>query len=133
MIPADLSRHIIDGHRITKMRCPRCLDLFPTCTALVAHCESGSRKCNIRKASDFGTFLDRLTGGFLGVDEQVRPEFEKNKTIQFTNPVTGITSRFTPPVASYLKYEVTKPVQWKPEPENLTIGGYKEDNRGLMK
>jgi hypothetical protein len=123
-------------HRISMMRCPSCLGNFASCTALVAHCESGSRKCNIRKANDYGTFLDRLTGGFLGVEECIRDEFIENPAVLVTDPETGRIEKYNPPTATFLKYRVTKPVDWEDREERAkigySIGGPAKENRGLL-
>lgn len=110
----------MNDHRITKMRCPSCHDLFPSCYALVAHCESGSKKCKINEAHDFGTFLDRLTGGFLAVQEAVRPDHLHNPAVLVNDPATGRIERYRPPTATYLKYLVTKPVDWTDPQEKAT-------------
>ncbi|KAF2470105.1 uncharacterized protein BDR25DRAFT_262767 [Lindgomyces ingoldianus] len=132
-IPADLNKHIMDDHRITTMRCPSCLKKYRSATALVAHCESRSSKCRVSQAEDFNVFLDRLTGGFLSVDEKTRPEFIYNPTVTFRNSETGVVERYKPPTASYLQYETTKPADWK-EPERktgCTIGGGGGNRVGL--
>lgn len=103
----------MDEHRISKMKCPYCLKHYKSATALVAHCESRGSRCQINKADDFGTFLDRLTGGFLGVEEKVRPDHLYNPTVVVANPETGRLEKYRPPTATYLQYSVTKPVDWK--------------------
>ena len=116
------------------MRCPRCLDSFRSCTALVAHCESGSRKCTIRTADDYGTFLDRLTGGFLGVREKIRPDHLNNTPIMLSDPRTARLEVYKPPVVRYLKYEVTMPsdLETRDEKVALRLGGAAVEDRGLF-
>ena len=123
-IPADLARHINERHRIMSVTCPRCRKQFPSVTALVAHCESGASKCRIREADDFGKFLDKLTGGFLGVEEKVRPELEETRMVLITNPETGRVERYRPPIATYQQYSSTKPIDYKEKeaPKVVTIG-----------
>lgn len=111
--PADLNKHINSEHRVTRMKCPSCLKYFRSATALMAHCESGGSRCQINKADNFNMFLDRVSGGFLGVDEKVRPDHMDNPTVLLTNSETGRMERYKPPVASYLQYMVTKPPDWK--------------------
>ena len=111
--PADLNKHINSDHRLIYMKCPVCFKRFKSATALMAHCENRGAKCQVNKADNFNTFLDRLSGGFLSVDEKVRPDHLNNPTIMFTNPETGRMERYKPPVASYLQYAVTKPPDWK--------------------
>lgn len=123
-IPADLNKHINSEHRLTLMKCPVCFKCFKSATAIIAHCESGGTKCQINKADNFNIFLDRFSGGFLSVDEKVRPDHTNNPTVMLTNPETGRMERYKPPVASYLQYTVTKPPDWK-EPDkanNVQIG-----------
>ena len=112
------------------MKCPKCLKNFKSCTALMSHCESRGSKCTINKADDFNVFLDRLTGGFLGVKEETRPEFLQNPSVVVTNPLTGRVERYTPPVASYLQYAVTRPVDYKQPVETTRIGGPPEELEG---
>ncbi|KAF2005566.1 hypothetical protein P154DRAFT_518334 [Amniculicola lignicola CBS 123094] len=113
-IPSDLNGHILRDHRITKMRCPSCLNHFQSCTALVAHCESRGAKCQINKAEDFNTFLDRLTGGFLSVQELTRPEFVHNPAVTYTDAETGRVETYKPPTATYLQYEASAPPDFRP-------------------
>jgi hypothetical protein len=121
--PADLNKHINADHRLTRMKCPSCLKYFKSATALMAHCESRGAKCQVNKADNFNIFLDRLSGGFLGVDEKIRPDHLHNPTIMLTSPETGRMERYKPPVASYLQYMVTKPPDWKePTQEGVQIG-----------
>jgi hypothetical protein len=111
----------MDEHRISKMRCPVCLKHYKSCAALVSHCESRGSKCFINKTENFATFLDRITGGFLGVRERIRPEFINNPTVMVVNPETGKLEKYQPPTATYLQYEVTKPADWK---EPVKKGAY---------
>jgi hypothetical protein len=101
-----------------------CLKYFKSATALMSHCESRGANCQINKAEDFNIFLDRLSGGFLGVEENIRPDHLNNPTVLITNEETGRMERYKPPVASYLQYMVTKPPDWK-EPARVAkvIGG----------
>ncbi|KAF2740138.1 hypothetical protein EJ04DRAFT_482870 [Polyplosphaeria fusca] len=124
-IPADLNRHIMNDHRITKMRCPHCLNQFKSCTALVTHCESSKSKCGISRTEDFGVFLDRLTGGFVTVKEKTRPEFVHNPVIKFFNTETNRIEVYQPTTAKYLQYSSTTPADFAPpdeSPKTITIG-----------
>ena len=126
-ISTDLSRHILEDHRITRVNCPSCLKYFKSVTALVCHCESRGSKCQISKADDFSLFLDKLTGGFLTVEEKTRPDFLNNPTVTVKNAETGKLENYTPPTASYLQYSVTKPSDWKERAKTVTIGGPPDD------
>ncbi|KZM24205.1 Protein S-acyltransferase [Ascochyta rabiei] len=121
--PADLNKHINGDHRLTRMKCPMCLKYFKSATALMAHCESRGAKCLINKSDNFTLFLDRMSGGFLGVKEKVRPDHLNNPTVLLTDPETGRVERYKPPVASYLQYMVTQPPDWKePSRAGVQIG-----------
>jgi hypothetical protein len=115
-------KHIMNDHRVTRIKCPMCLKSYPTVGSLIAHCESRGMNCQINKADDYNIFLDRITGGFLGVREQIHPEHLNNPTVLITNQQTGRIEKFTPPVAIYLQYYVTTPPDWK-EPVKATVVG----------
>ncbi|KAH7380369.1 hypothetical protein DE146DRAFT_625149 [Phaeosphaeria sp. MPI-PUGE-AT-0046c] len=121
--PHDLSNHILEVHRITRMKCPMCLKYFKSATALMAHCEARGSRCDINKADDYNLFLDRISGGFLGVEEKIRPDHLNNPSILVTNEDTGRIEPYHPPVAKYLQYMVTKPPDWKEPVHTNTVGG----------
>jgi len=102
------------------MKCPTCLKYFQSTTALISHCESPAAKCQINKTDNFNIFLDRMSGGFLGVDEKVRPDHLNNPSFMMTDPETGRMVPYKPPVAHYLQYTVTKPPDWK-EPVKTAV------------
>ncbi|KAH5047925.1 hypothetical protein HBI23_230290 [Parastagonospora nodorum] len=116
-------RHIMEDHRITRMKCPMCLKYFKSATALMAHCESRGARCEINKADDFSIFLDRISGGFLGVQEKTRPDHLNNPSTLLHNEETGRMEHYRPPVANYLQYSVTKPPDWKEPVRSTVIGG----------
>ncbi|KAF2126792.1 hypothetical protein P153DRAFT_321511, partial [Dothidotthia symphoricarpi CBS 119687] len=123
--PADMNKHIMNDHRITRMKCPMCLKYFRSATALMSHCESRGARCQINKADDYNMFLDRLSGGFLGVDEKTRPDHLNNPVSLIQNPDTGRMEKYKPPTATYLQYEVTTPPDWKePIKYAAQIGGF---------
>ncbi|KAK6438664.1 hypothetical protein LTR95_005124 [Oleoguttula sp. CCFEE 5521] len=66
LTPTDLHDHFAIAHMRTKWRCEvaSCYKTFRTASALVAHCESGS-KCGVRGWGGLKTMLDTATGGFL--------------------------------------------------------------------
>ncbi|KAF3009877.1 hypothetical protein E8E13_010738 [Curvularia kusanoi] len=119
---AELNAHIRIDHRLGRTKCPACLKYFNSSTALMTHCESRGSKCQINKCDDFNLFLDRLSGGFLAVSEETRPDHINNPSVMITNPNTGRVERYTPPRASYLQYKVTTPPDWK-EPAKVTQVG----------
>ncbi|KAF1945915.1 hypothetical protein EJ02DRAFT_509057 [Clathrospora elynae] len=121
----DLDHHIRGEHRITRMKCPACLRYFKNATALMAHCESRGARCQINKAEDFNIFIDRISGGFLGVKEKVRPDHLNTRKVMLTNAETGHMEVYSPTVACYLQYTVTKPPDWKdPVRPGAQIGGF---------
>jgi hypothetical protein len=100
-----------------------CLKYFKSATALMSHCESRGARCEINKTDDFNIFLDRLSGGFLGVEEKTRPDHLNNPTALVQNEETGRLECYKPPVASYLQYQVTTPPDWKEPVRGTIIGG----------
>jgi hypothetical protein len=110
-------------HRITRMKCPTCLKYFQSATALIAHCESRGARCEINKAENYNIFLDRISGGFLGVEEKIRPDHLNNPSVLIANKETDRMERYALPVASYLQYMVTKPPDWKEPVDVKVIGG----------
>lgn len=79
----------------------------------MSHCESSSSRCTINKAEDFNLFLDKLSGGFLGVEEKIRPDHTHNPSVQIKDAETDSVQWYTPPAASYLQFTATKPVDLK--------------------
>jgi hypothetical protein len=110
----DLEAHILNGHRITKMRCPRCMKKFGSATALIAHCENVNSKCGISEAEDFAEFLDRLSGGFLDAKVEVRPDHLFNPSVMVANE-DGQIEPYIAPTVTYVKYTATRPIEWNPD------------------
>jgi hypothetical protein len=48
--------------------CPSCLGKFKSTMALVAHCESPSKKCAIRKSPNYDKLLREITAGIIGAE-----------------------------------------------------------------
>ncbi|KAF2199745.1 hypothetical protein GQ43DRAFT_456939 [Delitschia confertaspora ATCC 74209] len=119
--PADLTGHILSEHRITIMRCPRCLKVYKTATALIGHCESGSGRCRINECEDYAEFLDRLSGGFLYATEETRPDHLFNPEVMVPNE-HGRLEPYSPPTVEYIRYEATKPTDWTEQPKKLRVG-----------
>ena len=118
----DLATHISMGHRLVRAKCPICLKYFNSSTALMAHCENRETRCQINNSDDFGLFIDRITGGFLAVTEEIRPDHLNNPSVMITNSATGRVEPYTPPSASYLQYRVTKPPDWKEPTQGHLVG-----------
>lgn len=116
--------HILGDHRVVRTKCPSCLKYFKSATSLMAHCEARGARCSINKSDDFNMFLDRMSGGFLGVEEKVRPEHLNTQPALLQNKETGHMEVFHPVVATYLQYSVTTPPDWKePVRSSVQIGG----------
>ncbi|KIW21113.1 hypothetical protein PV08_01693 [Exophiala spinifera] len=63
----DFKNHLLSSAHVGgQVTCPSCLKKFASTTAWVAHCESASKKCDIRKSADFNNVLREITGGVLG-------------------------------------------------------------------
>ncbi|KAF1962063.1 hypothetical protein CC80DRAFT_461911 [Byssothecium circinans] len=120
----EMNMHIMTEHRIKRMKCPSCLKYYKTVTALMSHCESRGSRCSINKADNFNIFLDKITGGFLSVEEKTRPDHLHNPTVWVKNTETDSIEQYTPPTANYLQYTSSKPVDWKdPKKVAAQIGG----------
>jgi len=67
--PEDFSAHLLtDAHTGGLTTCPSCLKKFANTANLIAHCESNSRKCNIRKSVNYNQVMRELTAGLIGTD-----------------------------------------------------------------
>lgn len=67
--PKEFQTHLLSGvHAVTSVQCPSCLKRFKTTTALVAHAESGSTRCELRKTEDFDREVRAMTAGIIKVD-----------------------------------------------------------------
>ncbi|KAJ9639164.1 hypothetical protein H2204_004073 [Knufia peltigerae] len=63
----DFKNHLLSAAHVGgQVTCPSCLKKFATTTAWVAHCESASKRCDIRKSADFNNVMREITGGILG-------------------------------------------------------------------
>ncbi|KAL2037468.1 hypothetical protein N7G274_009749 [Stereocaulon virgatum] len=64
----DLLYHLTSGyHQGTDHRCLKCLKIFKSAQALIAHMESNSERCRMKDTYGFGNVLHVVSGGFLGV------------------------------------------------------------------
>jgi hypothetical protein len=109
--PMDLEKHVEDQHKIDRIRCPSCLKLFKSYTALIAHCESASSTCRLAKSDKLGQVIDEFSGGFLTAKRVARPDNDKK--------IDGT-------IISYAKFEATTPAEFQKEIEdqkNVTVVG----------
>ncbi|KAK7934802.1 hypothetical protein PG985_000297 [Apiospora marii] len=69
MRPAQLTSHLKSSAHKAGMRisCPYCSRLFTTMTNAIAHAESSSQKCQIRKSDLFREFIANVSGGLIDV------------------------------------------------------------------
>lgn len=67
--PEDFDEHLLtNAHVGGQTVCPSCLRKFNTTAALITHCESGSKKCTIRKSANYNQVMRELTAGLLGTE-----------------------------------------------------------------
>ena len=65
--------HLISGyHEGSDNKCIKCLKVFKTPIALLAHMESASTRCNVRDTEQYGHLLYMVSGGFLDVNNDER-------------------------------------------------------------
>lgn len=133
-LPIDLAKHIIEEHKIKAMQCPKCFRSFKSCTGLVAHCESTTSRCTINRNPDFAIYLDNLTGGFLNVEEKIRPDHLHNPTIMVKLRPDEPPVPWKYPEVQYLQFEPSNPPDYKkPEEKKVVeIGGGREKKAGCV-
>ena len=65
--PKEFQEHLSSSAHVGgKAVCPSCLSKFKSTAALISHCESGSKKCTIRKSANYNQVMRELTAGMLG-------------------------------------------------------------------
>jgi len=65
--PKEFQEHLSSSAHVgAKAVCPSCLSKFKSTAALISHCESGSKKCTIRKSANYNQVMRELTAGMLG-------------------------------------------------------------------
>lgn len=65
--PKEFQEHLSSSAHVgVKAVCPSCLSKFKSTAALISHCESGSKKCTIRKSANYNQVMRELTAGMLG-------------------------------------------------------------------
>ena len=65
---AFISHFNTGAHVGGKTNCPSCCQRFGSTAALIAHCESGSKKCNIRHSANYNQIMRELTAGLIGTE-----------------------------------------------------------------
>ncbi|OAT06586.1 hypothetical protein BDBG_02773 [Blastomyces gilchristii SLH14081] len=62
----DFEGHIKSGiHMGGVFRCPGCLRMFKSSTALTAHCESATVRCKVNKDENYARILDEVSAGLI--------------------------------------------------------------------
>ncbi|EKG20504.1 Zinc finger C2H2-type protein [Macrophomina phaseolina MS6] len=109
--PFMLEHHINTVHGISQRRCPHCLKLFKSVTALVAHCEASTSQCGISRSSRYGEVIDQFSGGFLGAKDAHRSDItewqRQDKLGDDGQLMHGSGYRI-----GMTKYESTLPADW---------------------
>ena len=54
-------------HKGQQNRCPCCFRIFKSASAVTAHMESASTRCNIRQTKGYGNAITLASGGFLAL------------------------------------------------------------------
>lgn len=62
-----LTGHLLSVHGDVTYNCPYCFKKFYSLTAVAAHAESSSQRCNIRESDAYGAYVDQLTAGLVDV------------------------------------------------------------------
>lgn len=67
--PEAFDEHLLSSAHVGGTTvCPSCLRKFKTTAALITHCESGSKRCTIRKSANYNQVMRELTAGLLGTE-----------------------------------------------------------------
>ncbi|OJD30464.1 c2h2 finger domain [Diplodia corticola] len=132
--PFMLEEHINTIHGISQQRCPQCLKLFRSTTALVAHCEAPTSECGISRSDRFGQAIDQFSGGFLGAKDAQRPDFTlADRQDRYVDKKHDKKERGSGYKIGMIKYESTLPLDWPREGfgNNTQIGrSWDEVSRG---
>ncbi|KAL1619798.1 hypothetical protein SLS54_006394 [Diplodia seriata] len=134
--PYMLEFHINTEHGISQQRCPQCLKLFKSTTALVAHCEAPTSECGISRSDRFGQAIDQFSGGFLGAKDARRPDFTlADRQDRFVDKKMKERELGSGYKVGMIKYESTLPLDWPRESfrpnSNTQIGrSWDEGGRG---
>ncbi|KAK0609871.1 Zinc finger protein 560 [Lasiodiplodia hormozganensis] len=132
--PFMLEYHINTIHGISQQRCPQCLKLFKSTTALVAHCEAPASTCGISRSDRYGQAIDQFSGGFLGAKDARRPDFtEAEREDKYTDKTKTEKHAGSGYKIGMIKYESTLPLDWPTESlaSNTQIGrSWDEGGRG---
>ncbi|ODH48023.1 hypothetical protein GX48_05870 [Paracoccidioides brasiliensis] len=80
--PWDANNHIKSSiHLAGAFRCPSCLRMFKSVTALTARCESASVRCKINKDKNYAAIMDEISAGLIGADGENEDGSVRYRTI----------------------------------------------------
>jgi hypothetical protein len=66
----EFEGHLLSpAHTGGTIRCPSCLRIFKSHSALVSHCENATQRCKISKSANFRQIIDQISGGILEIGE----------------------------------------------------------------
>ena len=89
--PLDIEGHLRNAHLKTSYRCPLCLKIFRSPSALVSHSEAGG-KCKVKKSSMYDKLLDEVSGGYLKAHHLKEPKVYKpgNALVKAGERIDGV-------------------------------------------
>jgi len=58
------------AHKGIDHRCPECLKMFKSATAITQHMEATGSKCKIRDSKNYGKIVGLVSGGIIAVEGQ---------------------------------------------------------------
>lgn len=91
-VDVDLIGHLQHAHLKKSYRCPLCLKLFNSASALIGHSESNG-KCKVKKSSVYQKLLDEVSGGFLKAEYLQEPKIAKGQNGTLANGI--MSTKFT--------------------------------------
>lgn len=75
---ADFKSHLDSpAHRGVDHRCPGCLKIFKSATAITQHLESPSTRCKVQSLNIFQQTVTLVSGGFLDATQVGETEIPK--------------------------------------------------------
>jgi hypothetical protein len=57
-----------DIHRGLDYRCPKCLKIFKSATAITQHMDSPGSRCYVRESNAYGQILGMVSGGLMQIE-----------------------------------------------------------------
>lgn len=104
------------AHGDTTYRCPYCLRIFKSLTAMVSHAESQGTFCQIRKTKEYSAYMDQLSAGLVDVAETPHEDgtvaYETSKNVDKCLQKRGQSVAGEGSVSKKEKYWADKEVNW---------------------